>query len=383
MADRGPHLHPGPERGSRSATPSAAGGGIVQEIRATTAVDGVQIAWAKVGTGPPLVRAGHWLTHLQHDLASPVWRHWLADLGRSFSYYRYDHRACGMSEREPADLSFEACVADLEVVVDHAGLDRFDLIGTSQGGTVATAYAARHPERVRRIVYCGAYARGRARRGSVDRETEAALLRDLIRVGWGGANPAYRRVFTTLFAPDATPEDIAAIDEMQRVSQSAAGAVRLRETFDVVDVTDLLPRVTAPALVLHVRDDAMVPFEEGRRVAAGLADARLVPLPGRNHLLLADDPAWVTAVRAMEEFLGVVPPPTRDRPEPDAGLEALSAREREILALVAEGRSNAEIAAALVLSPRTIERHLTNAYDKLGLSGKAARAAAAARHARG
>jgi pimeloyl-ACP methyl ester carboxylesterase/DNA-binding CsgD family transcriptional regulator len=350
---------------------------VEQRIRFCTADDGVRIAYATHGHGPALVKAAHWLTHLEHDWRSPVWRHWHEGLGAGHMVLRYDERGCGLSDREPERLTLDAFVDDLATVVDAAGLDRFALLGASQGGAVAIAYAARHPERVSHLILCGAYARGRMRRAvSAEQREEAELLQSLVRVGWGRDDPAFRRVFTSRFIPEATPELVAAFDELQRVSATPEGAERLRAAWMHIDVGDLLERIEAPTLVAHVRGDAVVPFEEGRRLAAGIRDARLLPLQGRNHLMLAGEPAWAAFLAELRAFLG-----TRAE-EPAGELGELSPREVEVLRLVAAGLANEEIAERLALSVRTVERHLSNAYAKLRLSGRSARAAAAARIAR-
>ena len=347
-----------------------------QRVRFCRSADGVQLAFARHGQGPPLVRAATWLTHLEFDWESPVWRHWLEDLGRGHSVVRYDERGCGLSDRDVENLSLDAWVGDLEAVVDAAGVDRFALLGISQGGPVAIAYAVRHPERVSRLVLYGSYARGRLHRDpSPEAREEAEVLQSLIRIGWGRANAAFRRAFTTLFIPGATHAQMDWFDELQRVSSSSEVAVRIRQARNELDVTDLAERVSTPTLVLHCRDDAVVPFAEGRRLATLIPSARFVALSSENHIVLAHEPAWAVIRETIAEFL-----------EGDVQHEVsqdhlLSRRELSVLRLVAEGRANEEIAAHLYLSVRTVERHLSNIYTKLGVSGRSARAAAAARYA--
>jgi pimeloyl-ACP methyl ester carboxylesterase/DNA-binding CsgD family transcriptional regulator len=358
-----------------------------QDIRMLSARDGVRLAAATMGSGYPLVKAANWLSHLEYDLSSDVWRHWWRELSRDRTLVRYDTRGTGLSQRRVDDVSFEARVLDLETVVDGLELERVDLLGISQGGAVAVAYAARHPERVRRIVLYGAYGRGRRLRTEPGARSEATLLVDLVRVGWGTANPAFRRVFATLFFPDATPEQYEAFDELQRVSASPDVAARIFEVSSYeIDVMAEASRVTAPTLCLHADADGVVPFEAGAALAAAIPGARFVSLASRNHLLLEAEPAWTSFLGELRAFLPIDPASADDRRAaggPDPGLAALTDREREILGLVAEGLSNAAIAEQLVLSDRTIERHLSNVYVKLGIEGKAARAAAAARLARG
>lgn len=346
-----------------------------QQIRFCRAADGTRIAFATYGKGPPIVRASTWLTHLEFDWQSPLWHHWLEGLAEGHSVVRYDERGCGLSDRAVEDLSLQAWVADLEAVVDAAGVERFALLGISHGGPIVIAYAARHPERVSHLVLYGTYARGRSTRSAQARE-ETELLVSLVRAGWGRANPAFRRVFTTLFVPEATPEQMDWFDELQRVSTSPETAARIRRARAEVDVTALASRVAVPALVLHARDDAVVPVAEGRLLATLMPDARFVPLVGRNHILLADEPAWPEFLTELHAFLG------RTTPSVAQKLPELSTRELEVLGLVAAGLNNEEIAARLYLSVRTVERHLSNIYTKLGVSGKAARAAAAARFSR-
>jgi pimeloyl-ACP methyl ester carboxylesterase/DNA-binding CsgD family transcriptional regulator len=353
-----------------------------QRVRFCSAPDGVQIAFAVHGSGPPIVRSSTWLTHLEFDWDSPIWRHWLEALGAGHTVVRYDQRGSGLSDRSVDDLSMEAGIGDLEAVVGAAGVDRFALLGVSGGGPVAIAYAVRHPERVSHLVLYGTYGRGRFLQATTPQQLEEVeALISIVRVGWDRPNPGFRRAFTTLFVPDATPEQTAWFDEMQRVSATGEMAARLRRARGELDVTGLAPLVRVPTLVLHARDDAVVPFEEGRRLAAVIPDARFVPLEGRNHILLEDEPAWGEFVSEVRSFIGTRTP-AASSPDGAADLSGLSPRELEVLELVAAGADNEQIASRLYLSVRTVERHLSNVYAKLGLSGKSARAAAAARFSR-
>ena len=346
-----------------------------QRIRFCTSSDGARIAYAEHGGGAPLVKVANWLTHLEHDWRSPVWRHWLDQLGTGCRFLRYDQRGCGLSDREPEGLSLELLVDDLEAVVDAAGLERFTLLGLSQGGPVAVRYALRHPDRVTGLVFCGAYARGRLRRElTAEQRAQEELMQSVIRVGWGRSDHLFRRVYTMLFVPGGSEEQMRWFDELERVSASPQMAERLRAVWSEIDVSGSLPQLTAPTLVAHARHDAIVPFAEGRLLASGIPGARFLPLDSENHILLSDEPAWPQFLAAMREFVG-----TGDVRVAEPADE-LSPRELEVLALVADGLSNEQIAGELVLSVRTVERHLSNVYAKLRISGKAARAAAAARY---
>lgn len=347
-----------------------------QRVSFCTAPDGVHIAYAVHGSGPPLVIAACWLSHLQFDWQSPVWRHFLVDLGKVATVIRYDERGFGLSDRDVHDHSLEARISDLEAVVEHAGVDRFALMGMSQGGPVTIAYAHRHPERVTRLIFYGSYAG--ALRNATPEDLEMQLAFDqLIKVGWARPDSEFRRVFTSMMIPAATSEQMSWLDELQRVSTSAEIAVISRRQRAQADATDLLAELHVPTLVLHARDDRMNKFSDGRLLASGIDGARFVALESSNHIVLGDEPAWPVFVDEVTRFI-----------EPDRAVETtpavdvstlLSARELDVLQLAARGRSNEEIAAELFLSPRTVERHLQNAYTKLGVSGKAARTAAVAK----
>ncbi|MGH2467328.1 MAG: alpha/beta fold hydrolase [Candidatus Limnocylindrales bacterium] len=348
-----------------------------QRIGFVTTRDGVRLAYAVHGHGYPLVRAAHWLTHLQYDWESPVWVPWLRALGERHRLVRYDERGCGLSDRDVADFSVDAWVSDLDAVVDAAGLDRFALLGMSQGAPVAIRYAAHHPERVSRLVILGGYLAGWAKRDSAParrEEIEATLT--LMRFGWGRDNPTFRRLWTFNLVPDGDEALLRSYDALMRRTTSPENAVRFEEAFGRIDVTGDARRVRVPTLVLHLDDDKVVPFGCGPRVAAAIPGARFVQLHGRNHVIRPDEPAWPRFLELLDEFVGDAPA----RPsEPIFLADSLTARQREILALVAEGLGNREIAARIGLSVRTVERHLSNAYLKLDLAGHSARAGAAAR----
>jgi pimeloyl-ACP methyl ester carboxylesterase/DNA-binding winged helix-turn-helix (wHTH) protein len=274
-----------------------------QQIRFCRAADGVRIAYAVSGDGPPLVKPANWLTHLEYDWKSPVWRHWLDWAGSHYTLLRYDERGCGLSDHDIADFSFDRWVDDLEAVVDARGLERFPLFGVSQGCAVAVAYAVRHPDRVSKLVLYGGYACGRNHRSpSPQQQLEAAVLRNMIRVGWGRDNAAFRNVFGMLFVPEGTTEQFQWFCDMTR-TVPVENAVRIEQTAHNIDVRDQAGAVRAPTLVLHARRDAMIPFEAGRMLATLIPDARFVPLDSCNHVLLEDEPAWQVLQREVEVFL--------------------------------------------------------------------------------
>jgi class 3 adenylate cyclase/pimeloyl-ACP methyl ester carboxylesterase len=285
-----------------AATPKAVD--LKQEIRFCSAPDGVQLAYSLVGQGPPLVKTGNWMTHLEYDLESPIWRHLYLELVKVCTLIRYDARGNGLSDRAVDDISFDALVRDLEAVIEAAQVARFALFGISQGCAVAIAYAVHHPERVSQLILYGGFAQGRNRRArsAAERDEEAAML-TLMRLGWGKENPAFRQLFTSQFIPGGTKAQEDWFNELQRITVSPETAVRISETTGDIDVTALLPQVQVPTLVMHVRDDARVPFEAGRRMAAGIPGARFVPLQGRNHLFLETEPAFGQFLEQIRPFL--------------------------------------------------------------------------------
>ena len=340
-----------------------------QSIRFCTSTDGTRIALAATGSGPPLVRAAHWLSHVEYDLESPVWRPWLNELSRDHCYIRYDQRGCGLSDRAVDDLSIDAWVSDLEAVVEVLGLTRFPLFGMSQGGAVAIAYAARHPERVSHLIFAGAYARGTLRRGDGEaKRLEAETLVNLIRVGWGKNHPSFRQVFPYRFIPRGTPEQLRWWGDLEQISASPEVAARTLEVFQRVDVSELARRIAVPTLVLHARGDVAVPFDEGRWLAALIPGARFVPLDSDNHVLLETEPAWPVFLSEIRAFLK---PPASTQLNSVADQISLTPAERDVLHLVAEGLDNRAIADRLAKSEKTVRNQVSVIFDKLGVRTRA------------
>jgi DNA-binding SARP family transcriptional activator/pimeloyl-ACP methyl ester carboxylesterase len=279
-------------------------GRLRQEIRFCRTPDGVNLAYACSGTGPPLVKAANWLAHLDHDWHSPVWHHWLVELSRRHRLIRYDERGCGLSDWDIPPPTFESWVADLEAVVDAAGLARFPLFGISQGAAVAIAYAARHPERVTKLVLYGGFMQGWLVRARTEEERERHRLElELARFGWGRDEPSFRQVFTAQFMPEGSRDLWSAFNELQRTSSSPENATRVMQVTGTIDVVAEAERVRAPTLVLHARRDGRPPFAQGVQIASTIRGSRFVALDSPNHVLLADEPAWPVFLREVEAFL--------------------------------------------------------------------------------
>jgi pimeloyl-ACP methyl ester carboxylesterase len=339
-----------------------------QHVRFCSAADGTRIAVATIGAGPPLVRASHWLSHVEHDLESPVWRPWLRELSRRHTYVRYDQRGCGLSDRGVDGLSLDLLVGDLEAVVDQLGLTRFPLLGSSQGGAIAIAYAHRHPERVSQLVLVGAYARGAERRAASDlARLEAETLVNLVRVGWGRDNDSFRQLFTNQYLPEGTAEQHRWWNDLERLTSRPEVAAQTLAMFHALDVSDLAAGLRVPTLVLHSRRDARVPFEEGRRLAGLIPDAQFVPLASANHVLLEGEPAWPGFLDLLNGVLATsaTRPPTSSDPGP------LTAAEAAVLELVARGLDNHAIALRLGKSEKTVRNQVSTIFDKLGVRTRA------------
>jgi len=311
-----------------------------------------------------IIKAANWLTHLEYEWESPVWRHWIRFFSDRFRYIRYDERGCGMTDRNVGDLSLERWVEDVEDIVNAADLrEPFSMLGISQGGAICVAYAVKHPERVSKLVLYGGYARGPFRRGDPDKTSFYRAMIDLVRLEWGSDNPTYRQVFTSRFIPDGTDEQLDWYNDLCRKTLTAEIAATLLESRAMLDITDLLGAVRAPTLVLHARGDVVVPIAESQIIAAGIPGAQFVELDSNNHILLENEPAWGRFCDEVSEFCGLKGSVRGE----DPAFASLSAREREVLALIAEGLGNAEIAERLSISEKTVRNHVSNLFDKLGV----------------
>jgi pimeloyl-ACP methyl ester carboxylesterase/DNA-binding CsgD family transcriptional regulator len=338
-----------------------------QTIRYVTATDGTRLAWAESGDGPVLVKAANWLTHLEYEWESPVWRHWIQFLSSHFRLVRYDERGCGMSDWQGGALSLQQWAADLDSVIQAARPSGpVVLLGISQGAATCLTYATTHPDRVARMILYGGYARGGHRRGTdAGRATYRAIV-ELARAAWGRDNPAFRQVFTSRFIPGGTSEQLQWFNDLCLKTTSGDVVAALLEARGDIDVTASLPDVRTPTLVMHARDDEVIPLAEGRLMASAIAGAQFVELDSRNHILLEHEPAWTRFCDALLAFAGH----SRQVPR-DAVFAALSARERQVLALITEGLSNTAIAERLDISEKTVRNHASNVFDKLGVWSRA------------
>jgi pimeloyl-ACP methyl ester carboxylesterase/DNA-binding CsgD family transcriptional regulator len=337
-----------------------------QQVRFCTSFDGMRIAYASDGAGPPLVRTTFYLNHLELDWRCPVWKPYLEELTQRNTLLRHDMRGFGLSYDESPQQSLEAWVHDFEAVVDAAGLERFPIIGMCHGGAIAVEYAARHPERVTHLVLLGGYVRGALRRARNPEEYAAReLMLKTVELGWGEDNEAFNQVWPTLLQPSSTLERLRALADVQRQSSTSANAVRLLRAAGQLDISEAAPKVKCPTLVFHTKKNRAAPFEEGRLLASLIPNAKFVPLEGANHVLTELEPAWADFLRELRAFL-----PGGSAVSRQPVFDALTAREHEILELIAQGRDNAQIAASLGLSEKTVRNHITHIFDKLSVENR-------------
>ena len=337
-----------------------------QHIRYVEASDGTRLAWAESGQGPVLVKAANWLTHLEYEWESPVWKHWIQFFSEHCRFVRSDERGCGMSEWHGGPLTVDHWTGDLESVIEAARpADPVTLLGISQGGAACIQYAIRHPERVARMILDGAYARGAFLRNPPPAVKAYQAMIDLARWAWGSDNPTFRQVFTSRFIPGGSQQQVQWFNELCLKTTTGEIAATLLEARATMDVSDLLPQVRTPTLVLHAREDAVVTIAEGRLLAAGIPGAEFVELDSRNHVLLEDEPAWERFKEEVRAFLKT------GQTARESAFGALSTRERQVLALMADGLSNTDIAERLHISEKTVRNHASNLFDKLGVWSRA------------
>jgi len=340
--------------------------GLRQHVRYIKASDGARLAWAESGAGPIVVKAANWLTHLEYEWESPVWKHWIQFFSTHCRFIRYDERGCGMSDMQVGTLTVDQWTADLKSVVEAAQPSGpVTLLGMSQGAAACIRFAIDNPDRVARMILYGGYAHGAFKRGTPGPESAQRAMIELTRVAWGQDNPTFRQVFTSRFIPGGTHEQIQWFNDLCIRSTVGEAAARLFEARAQVDIEELLPRVRTPTLILHARQDEVVPISEGRLLASGIAGSEFVELDSRNHVLLEHEPAWARFCDAVLSFLQAGGSP--------AGSEfaALSARERQVLELLTEGLSNADIATRMLISEKTVRNHASNLFDKLGVWSRA------------
>ncbi len=273
-----------------------------QDVRFAKSKDGVSLAWTAIGDGPVLVKAPNWISHLELD-----WRTinggWLADLARQYRLIRFDQRGNGLSDREIPEISLERMVDDLEAVFDAAAVERAPIFCKSQGTAIAAAFAVRRPERVSGLVGIGGFRQGPLARAEPRHVELTAALDAIGRVGWDDDYPSIRDHFARVLAPDATPEDQRIYAEAMRDTITADEFSHFREAIGKIDVTEILPHVQCPALILHATGERMHPLQQGRSLAAGIPNCRFVALNSRNHVMPVYDPAWPVALREINRFL--------------------------------------------------------------------------------
>lgn len=336
-----------------------------QDIRFCRTADGVQLAYAVSGEGPPLVMAATWLTHLEHQWRSLAWRPWLDAFGQEYRVLRHDSRGCGLSDRDAPNLSLESWVTDLTRVVDAAGFERFAILGTVWGGPIAVEFAARFPERVSHLILYGTYARGPLRRPEEPNEAERkhALLQ-MTRFGWGQEGHDLTRMWALAFQPGGGLDYQCSWANHMQHAISGETAARLMQVGWDIDIRDAARKVKCPVLVVHPERGRVVPISEGRLLASLIPHCRFVQLDTGNHLPLPGEPALPRLLGEVRKFLGETAVNGNGN---HLTLDELTPRERAVLEAIAEGLDNREIAAALGLSDKTVRNHITRVLDKIGV----------------
>jgi pimeloyl-ACP methyl ester carboxylesterase/DNA-binding CsgD family transcriptional regulator len=341
-----------------------------QRIAFVRSRDNTSIAYALSGEGPPLVKAGTWLTHLQHDWDSPVWAHWLRFFSQRHTLVRYDPRGCGLSQTDVERISLHDWVDDLEAVVDCLGLARFPLLGMSQGAAVAVEYAARHPDRVSQLVLYAPLITG-WRNSQHPLALRWSRMEQLVATGWGEQNLAFPSMFAHLFIPGGSAEQIQWYAEQQCKSASAAVAVRIMGVLAELRLFGRLKDVQVPTLVVQVSDDQAIRPESAIGIASEIRGSQFACINSRNHILLEHEPGWQEFTTLIQKCIPAgcaVAPAAADAAQ---RLQQLSAREQQILSYIARGLNNRQIAEALFISEKTVRNHITHIFDKLAVGSRA------------
>ena len=350
------------------------------EIRFCTSPDGVRLALMQYGDGPLLIKAATWLTHIERDMESPHTRQWIEALSRTHTFVTYDTRGCGLSDRRATDISLDAWLQDLETVVETLGVDKFSLLGISCGGAVAVAYAAKHPERVEKLIVFGGYATSYFSTGNPDPKIaeEAETLLKVAELGWGTGGQAFRQVFVSKFMPEASQDQRQAFDEYQRLTATPEMAARCLRAMFNINVKVAAQQVSCPTLVFHARGDQLINYEQGRKLAARIPGACFVPIESTNHVPFAGEACWTMLASEMKNFLGVDGDVVSDAAS--STKLKLTARQTEVLRLVSQGKTDKQIARLLSLSPRTVEMHVAGALKLLECATRAEAVHVAATH---
>jgi len=341
-----------------------------QEIHFCTTSDDVQIAYATIGNGPPIVRVPAWMTHLDLDWKGSLWSHWFTEFSPEYQLVCFDLRGCGLSDQKVREFSLDLWVRDLEAVVDAMDIKSFPLLGMCQGGAIAVAYAARHPDKVSELILYDSFSQGALLPGEHGRRTkEAKALLKMITVGWDQSNPAFRQLFADLLIPGATKNQALWMADAQKKATTSESAAKMWLAFHHFDVTAEAQRIQAPTIVFHGKNDSVVPFDEGRKLAACIPGARFVQLESGNHILLKNEPAWQVFLKETKAFIRQNNPgkPTRESFPPFA---ELTPREFEVLNLIATGLNNDEIAEKLYISPKTVRNHINSIFSKLNVGSR-------------
>jgi class 3 adenylate cyclase/pimeloyl-ACP methyl ester carboxylesterase len=287
------------ERVPQVATDNAA----KQRVQFCTSTDGTQIAYATIGEGVPVLKAPSYLTHVEYEWSNTFWGPFLAEFANSNQLVRFDQRGNGLSDWDVERISPDAITEDMEAVVESSGLDRFALLGISQGAAFSVRYAARHPERVSCLILLGGYLRGRLMRGDAEAEMQFKIASTMMRDGWGSTSPMYRQFFTSGYIPDAPQSAKNSFDELQRISGSSENVLRIWEMNARLDATEIAEQLRVPTLVLHMSGDRMVPVSEGRHAARLIEGAQFVELPGNNHVVLEGQPSFDMFFDEVRTFL--------------------------------------------------------------------------------